>query len=97
MPVWTGAAMIALLGSATLTGMTFAPPDGARRVAAVVPPWVTAGVPDGVALVAVRWGGRVMILDTGGNGAVVAGLLAQGYWVMDATGAGACGKGERVR
>lgn len=94
MPAWTGAAAIAIIGLTALTRLITAPQDGTRLVAVVVPPWVEGGtaLSSGVALVDLRWGGRVMILDTGGDGRILARLRLQGYWVMDATGLRGCGR-----
>lgn len=96
MPAWTGAAAIAIIGLTALTRLITAPQDGTRLVAVVVPPWdeggITAVVDSGLAVVDLRWGGHVMILDTSGDGKVLARLRAWGYWVMDATGLRGCGR-----
>jgi hypothetical protein len=64
-------------------------------VAAVVPPWQAAGMAvaaaTGLAVVDLRWGGHVMILDTGGDEAVLARLRGQGFWLLDAGGLRGCG------
>jgi len=94
MPVWTNAVMIALLGVGVLTHLSFAPHEGTRFVAALVLPWDAGGVQAVVAanlpLIDLRWRGHVMILDTGGDAAVLARLRHQGFWLLDATGARGC-------
>ena len=95
MPAWTGALVIAVLGIGTLTGLTFAPRDQTRLVAALVPPLAEGGMAaaaaTGMAVVDLRWRGHVMILDTGGDATAMARLRRQGYWLMDATGVRGCG------
>jgi hypothetical protein len=101
MPAWTGAAMIGVLGIGALTGLTFGPGAHTRLVAALVPPWQSGGMAavaaGGLALVDLRWGGHVLILDTGGDRAALAHLRAQGFWVLDATGARGCGEEGTAR
>jgi hypothetical protein len=90
-----GAAVIALLGSGVLTAAAFAPRGQVGLVAAIVPPWQAAGMAaaatTGLPVVDLRWGGHVMILDTGGDAAVLAHLRAQGFWLLDAGGQRGCG------
>ena len=96
MPVWTGAALIAVVGMGALTGMTVAPKEQTQLVAALVPPWAEGGfaASAGLAVVDIRWHGHVVILDTGGDPAALARLRARGYWLLDATVLRGCGKKE---
>jgi len=92
---WVSAAVISVVGVGALTGLTFAPRQETRLVAAVVPPWAEGGmaavVTSGLAVVDMRWRGHVLILDTGGDKAALTRLRQQGFWLMDATGLRGCG------
>jgi len=92
MPAWTSAAVISILGVSTLTGLTFSPSAQTRLVAAFVPPWAEVGVASGVAILDMRWRGHLMVLDTGADAALIAGLREQGFWLIDATGFQICGQ-----
>lgn len=95
MPAWFGALAIAVLGSGVLTAAAFAPGGQVGLVAALVPPWVQGGMAaaagTGLAVVDLRWGGHVMILDTRGDVAALARLRGQGFWLLDADGLRGCG------
>lgn len=92
MHVMTG--LIATLGIATLTGLTFAPGPQSRQLALIVPPWRGDGVAlaaaTGLAILDTHWHHHVIILDTGGDPTALARLRARGLWLLDAGAGSLC-------
>lgn len=96
---YAGALVIAILGMATLTGLTFGPTAQSRQIAVLIPPWQSDGVSraagTGLAIVDMHWLRHVIVLDTGGDGEALARLRGQGFWLLDATGTILCGSIEK--
>lgn len=98
MPTFASSLAIAVVGMAGLTVMGHGPTEQSRKLALIVPPWQGDGLAlaaaTGLAIVDLRWEGHVVILDTGGDPTVLKQLRGQGLWLLDATGARACGATE---
>ena len=86
--------LIAGLGVAVLTGLTFAPGPQSRQIALLVPPWQSDGLTQaaatGLPILDAHWRGHVILLDTGGDPQVLARLQAQGLWLLNADGTPLC-------
>ena len=82
--------LIALMGFVLLAAGRLQPPDGPGPVGVLVLPWQTGGMAGAAALglpvVDIRLGGRLLVVDA----ADPAALQAQGLWLIDVSGAGAC-------
>lgn len=95
MSVYSGPLIIAVLGMATLTGLTFGPNAQSRQIAVLIPPWQVDGLSraaaTGLAIIAMHWQRHVIILDTGGDPGALVRLRRQGLWLFDATGTSLCG------
>lgn len=93
--MYASSVLIAGLGVAVLTGLTFGPTPQSRQIAVVIPPWQDDGLEraadTGLAIVDLHWGRHIIILDTGGDPTALDRLQAQGFWLLDANGAGLCG------
>jgi hypothetical protein len=95
MTVYASTALIAGLGVAVLTGLTFGPTAQSRQIAVVIPPWQMDGLDriaaTGLPILDLHWHHHIIVLETGGDPAALARLQSQGLWLLDATGAGICG------
>ena len=89
-----GTILIATLGLAVLTALTFGAQAQSQQVAVLIPPWHGDGlarvIDSRAAITDLRLGGHLVVLDTGGDRATLARLRGQGFWVMDATGSLFC-------
>jgi hypothetical protein len=98
MSAYAAPIFIAVLGVATLTGLTFGPNAQSRQIALLIPPWQMDGLnraaSAGVAIVALHWDQHVIVVDTGGDPSALNRLRNQGLWLLDATGTAFCGSAK---
>lgn len=85
---------IAILGTGSLIGLQVGPDRDSRQLAAVLPPWregaLARAAATGLPIVALHWGGRVIVLETSADPGGADLLRGQGFWVLDATGTALC-------